>query len=390
MRSIHVAALAVLAATLAGLASCVSISPGVGAEFVGSGACRKCHLDEYRSWQSSLHARMVRKRDAGILKDAAAQWAEGGPGIGNVTGRKAGLDDVEYVVGSHWKQRYLIRNETTGGLQFMDKQFNRMSRKWEPYGQKNDWDTQCATCHTTGYRVTRLDEASGRVLEADMREHNVGCEACHGPGSKHAKSEKRADIYGFEGRPHDEQAMVCGYCHSRFDNHRFKTRQGNSAEHVPHPKAGESFRAGTDDWRTWYPQELIAPGVYAKDPFEKDYAGDLKGMWLRDEAARKSGVFDAAKHHQQYQEYLQSTHYTKEKMSCGACHSAHAAEGKPAKVAAQSCAGCHKGDGLADIGRFMPATGKTADNLFVRSHTFSGKQSRKGGPVAAGEAVTNR
>ena len=51
-----------------------------------------------------------------------------------------------------------MKNDQTGNLQFMDKQFNRYSGLWENYGQKNDWNTQCATCHTTGYRITEYDE----------------------------------------------------------------------------------------------------------------------------------------------------------------------------------------------------------------------------------------
>jgi hypothetical protein len=355
-------------------------------DFAGSAACQKCHKIEYRSWKQSLHSKMMRKRDEGILKDAAEKWNDGGPAKGNVTGRAAKLDDVEYVVGSHWKQRYLVKNEQTGGWQFMDKQYNRMSGKWEGYGQKNDWDTQCATCHTTGYKVTKLDEATGKVLEASMVEHNVGCEACHGPGAKHVKSEKKADIYGFAGKSYQEQTMICGYCHIRVENEKFMTRQGNPSEHVPHPKVGESFKAGQDDWRKWYPEKLVAPGLDAEDPFNKEYAGDLKGMWVLDEQAKKTGRYEAGKHHQQYQEYLQSTHYTKEKMSCGGCHTSHEVEDKKVKVAAETCKECHKNDGLADADKYMPGTGKTADNLYVRTHSFN-KEPRKGGPVATGKAV---
>jgi malate dehydrogenase (oxaloacetate-decarboxylating)(NADP+) len=35
----------------------------------------------------------------------------------------------------------------------MDKQWNRVHRQWENYGQRNDWETQCATCHATGHRL---------------------------------------------------------------------------------------------------------------------------------------------------------------------------------------------------------------------------------------------
>lgn len=102
------------------------------------------------------------KTAEGAIVDAVEKWATDGanpgPTKGNVTGAALKLEDVQYVVGSKWKQRYLVKNDQTGNLQFMDKQFNRLSGKWENYGQKNDWNTQCATCHTTGYRITAYDE----------------------------------------------------------------------------------------------------------------------------------------------------------------------------------------------------------------------------------------
>ena len=39
----------------------------------------------------------------------------------------------------------------------------------------------------------------------------------------------------------------------------------------------------------------------------------------------------------------------------------------------------------------MPATGKTADNLFLRTHTFVKENAdRKGGPAASGQPEYNK
>ena len=98
-------------------------------EFVGSDACKKCHAVEYKSWKETYHSKMVRTKKEGILKEVVERWATDGanegPTTGNVTKTKYTLEDVQYVVGSRWKQRMLVKNEQTGGLQFLNKQFNR-------------------------------------------------------------------------------------------------------------------------------------------------------------------------------------------------------------------------------------------------------------------------
>ena len=155
-------------------------------EYIGSEGCRKCHPAEYDSWKLTYHSKMVRKRVEGILKDVVKKWTTDGinpdPTEANVTGKKAGVPDVVYVIGSNWKQRFLVKDESTGGYQFLNKQYNRYSGKWENYGNKNDWDTMCATCHTTGYRLLEYDPANPKAQKATWVELNNGCENCHGPG----------------------------------------------------------------------------------------------------------------------------------------------------------------------------------------------------------------
>lgn len=348
--------------------------------FVGSAQCMACHAEEYKSWQDTWHAKIVRPKKGAILKEAVEKWATDGtnpgPTVGNVTGQPFTLDDVQYVVGSRWKQRYLVNNEQTGNLQFMNMQMNRASGKWEKYGQKNDWNTMCATCHTTGYRITEYDEKAGKTMKSDFVEMGVGCEACHGPGAKHARSTKKKDIFNPANVDFQAQSRACGYCHIRLENEKWKSAQGNPREDFPAPKVGETYKAG-DDWTKWYPSEVIIPGVQANNPFDKEYAGDLKGLFKVDDFAKANGVYEEAKHHQEYQGFIQSTHYKLGAISCITCHSPHAGKGKIKKVARETCDKCHNASYTVE--KYMPNTGKTADNLFVRSHTFPMKP-REGGP----------
>jgi hypothetical protein len=353
-------------------------------EFVGSEKCNDCHAEEYKSWKGTYHAKLVQQRKGGILKEAAEKWATDGtnpgPTKGNATGTPSKIEDVQYVIGSKWKQRYLVKNDQTGNLQFMDKQFNRLTGKWENYGQKNDWNTQCATCHTTGYRITAYDDQAKKTTKSEFAELNIGCEACHGPGAKHIaakKADKKKTIFNPANVDVQAQSKVCGYCHVRVETEKWHTAQGNPREDMPAPKLGESYKAG-EDWTKW--EGVIIPGVQADQPFTKEYAGDFKGMFKLDDISKANGSYEEAKHHQQYQGFIQSAHYSKG-LSCTTCHSLHIVKGKLAKKPAESCKTCHP-NGEYTVEKNMPYTGKTAENLFVRTHTFV-KNSRQGGKGAA-------
>jgi hypothetical protein len=322
-------------------------------EFVGSEKCKTCHAVQFESWKNTYHSKMVRKKDDGILKAVVEKWASDGanpgPTKGNVDGKPYALDDVVYVVGSYWKQRFLVKNAATGNHQFMDRQWNRMSGKWEPYGQKNDWETQCSTCHATGFRITSYDPAKPQEQKWSMSEQNIGCEACHGPGAQHVKAPSKRTIYSFAGKSVEQASLVCGYCHIRGDNHKFKTAQGNDSEYLPAPKVGDSFKAG-DDWRKWYTSEATIPGVHAEDKIDAAYEGDLK----------------------------------KNLMSCSGCHSSHAAKDGKVVVAKDTCAKCH--DASYTVEKYMPGAGSTAGGLTVRTHTFNKNQTRTtSGVTAKGE-----
>ncbi len=353
--------------------------------YAGSEACRSCHAAEFDSWKQTYHSKMVRKRDDGILKDVVAKWetdgSNPGPTTANVTGRKITMPDVEYVLGSYWKQRFLIRDESTGGYQFANKQFNRMSGKWENYGQKNNWDTMCATCHTTGYRILEYDPANPKAQKVAWSELNIGCETCHGPGAKHVVSKAKQDIWNFAGKSKPEQSRVCGYCHIRLENELYKSAQGNPREDFPAPKVGQSFKP-SDDWTKWYPEHVVLPGIQAEDKIDAEYKGDLKGMFLLDNISKAAGVYEAGKHHQEFQEMVQSKHYKSGEVSCITCHSPHAGKKLVKQDPKASCVKCH--DASYTVEKYMPGTGKTADNLYVRTHTFYKGQSRAGGPTASG------
>jgi len=384
-------AVPVLLLTLGVVVGCATMGPGTSAPetFAGSEKCAACHQDAFKTWKDTYHAKMVRPLKEGLLKDAGDNWAKdskgnAGPAKGNIDGKTFKMDDVVLVVGSFWKQRFLVPNAATGNHQFMDKQWNRMVKQWENYGQKNDWETQCATCHATGYRLTAYDPANPAAQKVAMSERNTGCEACHGPGGRHVQTRSKADIFNPGTASKEQATLVCGYCHVRKETYRFKTAQGHPREDQPHPVVGETYKAGKDDWRTWYPDQMLIPGVLANQPLSKNYPDtDLNNAFFLDDKAQRWNSFDARKHHEEYQEYIQSTHAKTAGIGCSDCHSPHAVKGKPKIDARATCQGCHGTQ--YDVNKIMPGLASTASGLFVRSHTFNKQQDRPSGLTASGE-----
>lgn len=350
-------------------------------EFAGSDKCATCHKAAFDSWKQTYHARMVLTRQEGLLKDAGDNWASDGknpgPTKGNIDGAAYKLEDVIFVIGTKWKQRFLVKNPSTGNHQFMDKQWNRFTKQWENYGQKNDWETQCTTCHVTGYRITAYDPNNTAAMKVAYTERGVGCEACHGPGAKHATTANKADIFNPKNATKAEASKVCGYCHIRGENYNFKTAQNHPAEQLPHPQVGQSYKAGKDDWTTWYTDKALIPVVHPEDAVTAENKGtDLFNAFWLDEQSQKSGLYDARKHHEEYQEWLQSKH-SKANVGCADCHSPHAVTGRQTVAANATCTGCH--GTTFDWQKIMPGTGSTAGQLFVRTHTFNPNQARAGG-----------
>lgn len=358
------------------------------AQFVGSEKCGTCHAQEFASWKDTYHNKLVRPTREGMLKDALEAWAKdskgnAGPTKGNIDGKAYAYDDVVMVVGSKWKQRYLVKNPGTGNHQFLDKQWNRYLKVWEGYGQKNDWETACTTCHATGYKITSYDPANPATQKSTFSEKNTGCEACHGPGSLHVASLGKTKLYNPGKVANKAEAdKVCGYCHIRNENYAWKTAQGHPREDMPAPTMGQTYRAGTDDWTQWYlsrAQNLLV-GIQPGSPFFASYKGtDLDNAFFTDEKAVKDNIFSARKHHEQYQEFIQSKH-AKNGMGCSDCHSPHAVKGKTID-SRETCKSCHANTPMADYKAFMPGLGRTAGDLFVRSHTFN-PAPRKGGATA--------
>ncbi len=141
---------------MAGCTTDSSVAPAAAAVSSGRADCDACHPGDVKNWKETYHAKVARAPHEVLLKEAAQYWTvdskgNSGPSRGNLDGQLYGFDDVEMVVGTRWKQRFLVKNPATGHHQFLDKQWNSYTGVWEGYANKDDWDAGCATCH--GERV---------------------------------------------------------------------------------------------------------------------------------------------------------------------------------------------------------------------------------------------
>ena len=192
-------------------------APGaVAATFVGSDTCAGCHQAEAKLWGGSHHKQaMDHATDKSVLGDfndasfdhygvRSRFFRKDGKFLVETDGPdgKLATFEVKYTFGVYPLQQYLI--------EFPDGRVQALSIAWdsrpkEQGGQRwfhlypneeikhddvlhwtklnQNWNFMCAECHSTGVRKN-YDAANDRYATT-FAEISVGCEACHGAGSRH-------------------------------------------------------------------------------------------------------------------------------------------------------------------------------------------------------------
>jgi predicted CXXCH cytochrome family protein len=187
------------------------------ATFVGSETCVGCHRAEADLWRSSQHKlAMQHATETSVLgdfNDASFEYfsvrsrffRKDGKFVVETDGPdgKLGVFEVKYTFGVDPLQQYLV--------EFPDGRLQALSLAWDSRpkdqgGQRwfhlypneeikhddilhwtklnQNWNFMCAECHSTGVRKNY--DAATDHFATSFAEISVGCEACHGQGSRHA------------------------------------------------------------------------------------------------------------------------------------------------------------------------------------------------------------
>jgi predicted CXXCH cytochrome family protein len=244
-------------------------APPPALAYVGTDTCAGCHRKEHEAWLASDHRHAMELPDAqsvlGNFNDATFDYfgtksrfttRDGKYFVetDNARGERETFQ-VAYTFGHYPLQQYLIA--------FPDGRMQALSISWDSRPAKDggqrwfhlypdekiahddplhwtgafqNWNSRCASCHSTDLRKDYSPDTDR--YDTKWHELNVGCEACHGQGSRHVAWAKGDHSLADKGlvtnlakawEPRDGQRQIpqladapltgqlqaCAACHSR-------------------------------------------------------------------------------------------------------------------------------------------------------------------------------
>ncbi len=370
----------------------------VSAPYVGSGACRACHPGHTHSYENTFHSSMtrlpedlafdgrdspalplelsderriyrlertprgsitVRGPDLHFIGAALETVAE--PSLGMLAKVSAAAPEVTrplaLLTGSHHYLAFWIGGGEGRELRQLPFVYLLDERTFVPRSSVflapleetlkiPVWNSSCIQCHTTA-GAPREREGSTPTPWVEYRSEtidlSISCEACHGPGERHAErlrnpltrlaarnsEENDAEILDPKKLDAEASSALCGQCHAYFvPTHAEEWwTSGFRERRPPH----EDFADG---------RELLDP----KAPKRADALGlsrELSSIFWADGSVRVGG--------REYQGLLASACYERgvgtRKLSCVDCHQLHdgtRASALPRDVPPEaSCGKCH-------------------------------------------------
>ncbi|MGB5984581.1 MAG: tetratricopeptide repeat protein [Desulfobacterales bacterium] len=323
-------------------------------EFVGSQKCAECHQPEYQRWKGSHHDQaMDLATEESVLGDfdsaefdyfgfSSRFYRRAGRFFVHTQGPggEAGEFEITHTFGWYPLQQYLVPFPG-GRLQCLPIAWDARQKRWyhlypeQPIDPDDwlywtnaaqNWNGMCAECHSTNLKKNYDPQSD--TYATTWSEIDVGCEACHGPGSKHvewaqlpamARPQIENDALAVQtaGLASRELVELCAPCHSR------RSSLGDYT-HAEHDFLDSMLPALLTE-NLYYPDGQILEEVYV------------------------------------YGSFTQSKMYHRE-VRCSDCHDVHSA--KIVKSGNELCLQCHRGAVYDD-----------------RSHHFHKQKGEPGEPI---------
>ncbi len=197
-----------------------------GVAYVADADCAACHRAEFDAWTGSHHDLAMQVATAetvlGDFDDAVFThhgvtsrfFRRGDRFFVNTEGPDGTPDDFEltHTLGVEPLQQYLAPFPG-GRLQSLPIAWDTARNRWfhlypderiEPddplhwTGRYQTWNLQCAACHSTDLR--KGYDVGSDTYDTTWAEIDVGCQACHGPGARHAALAGGGEVAASGGR----------------------------------------------------------------------------------------------------------------------------------------------------------------------------------------------
>ncbi|MBW2285199.1 MAG: hypothetical protein JRF65_11435, partial [Deltaproteobacteria bacterium] len=228
------------------------VKPEAPATFVGTEICATCHKREYDRWKDSHHdhAMEVATQETvlGDFNNARFEYfgavsrfyRRDGRFLVNTQGPegKMGEFEITHTFGWYPLQQYLVPFPG-GRLQCLPIAWDVKKSQWyhlnpsAPVDPRDwlywtnagqNWNGMCAECHSTDLKKNY--DIRKNAFQTTWSDIDVGCEACHGPGSRHAAWAELPDMARPPVKNYDlivqssrigarELVELCAPCHSR-------------------------------------------------------------------------------------------------------------------------------------------------------------------------------
>ena len=320
------------------------------ASFVGSEACQTCHSSKYNDWVESGHPykfTVIQNNQPPVYPPEAVNFQN--TWMDSLADGSHNWEDIAGVIGGYgWKSRFVGTDGHligTAGSSFPTagyghNQFNFYGGEdhgWVDYhpGDEKIYNYGCFKCHTTGGELTGSWLPGVEGL-GTFTEGGVGCEGCHGPGSDHIAAPSSSNI-----------DKVYEFAH--LDN-SVGGLDINGVVQTPDANGDDiNFLCGTCH--------------------NRDYKSPINS----------SGGF--IKHHEQWDEFVTTAHYsssTFDNKGCVTCHDPHKRVIWDGDGIKQTCGACHSNQ-VANLNHSSSATCLDCHMPFAaKSGTTRGESGFKG------------